>query len=561
MIGILCRDEEEAVVREFFELFKTPWEFYTEGRPYDVVIAAAHGEMGAVPARLVVLYGTGQTDFDRARGISTQSRRDEAVIALEDTALPIYSGLATFKGEFTPLLPVKETTEWAALRIGGPDRTVMRVGFDLWREIELLLSLGQPIENALIPTLELHIALLRVWIVEAGIPVVEIPPVPAGHMFIACLTHDVDFLRIRDYRFDHTMLGFLYRASVGSLLAVLRGRLSHRKLLTNWKALASLPLVYLGLCKDFWFKFQEYAAVENGSKSTFFIIPFKNRPGDNVTNVTQEPQKRRMARYDITDVQETVQDLAGRGFEIGVHGIDAWHDLELARQERDRIARFVPGPNLGIRMHWLCFSDESFKILDQAGYSYDASFGYNGAPGYRAGTCQVFRPVGAVKLLELPLHVQDTTLFFARQLNLSERQAWDLCAKLLEHARARGGVLTTNWHDRSLAPERLWGDFYIRLLEALKANGGWFATAGETVAWFKKRRAVSFSLAEQVGNNLSIGLKVNNATDWQGGGPGLVVRLHLPQRKPSQDYTSSASLTHHVDVEWNGESTMVLPIQ
>jgi peptidoglycan/xylan/chitin deacetylase (PgdA/CDA1 family) len=322
-----------------------------------------------------------------------------------------------------------------------------------------------------------------------------------------------------------------------------------------------LPFVYLGLSKDFWSKFQEYASVENGSKSTFFIIPFKNRPGDNVTRVTQEPQKRRMARYDITDVQETVQDLAGRGFEIGVHGIDAWHDLELARQERDRIARFAPGSNLGIRMHWLCFSDESFKILDQAGYAYDASFGYNGAVGYRAGTCQVFRPIGAVKLLELPLHVQDTTLFFARQLNLSERQAWDLCAKLLKHARAHGGVLTIGWHDRSLAPERLWGDFYIRLLETLKESGAWFATAGEAVAWFKKRRAVSFSLAEQIGNNLSIGLKVNNATDWQGGGPSLMVRFHLPQRKPSQEYTPSASHTHHLDVEWSGQSIMTVPIE
>ena len=463
MIGVLCREEEEGIVREFFELFKTPWEFYREGRPYDVVIASVQSNLAAGVAKLALLYGTEETEFDRAKRISTKYRHDETTIELKETKLPIYSGLLTFKGEYPCLLPVEGTAEWAALLLGEMGCTVLRIGFDLWREIGLLLSLGQPKENALIPTLELQIALLRVWIVEAGIPVVEIPPIPAGHLFTACLTHDVDFLRIRDYKLDRTLLGFLYRASVGSLLAVLRGRLSQKKLMTNWKAIASLPFVYLRLSKDFWSKFQEYASVENGSKSTFFIIPFKNRPGDNVTHVTQEPEERRMARYDITDVQETVQDLAGRGFEIGVHGIDAWHDLEQARQERDRIARFVPGPNLGIRMHWLCFSDESFKILDQAGYSYDASFGYNGAVGYRAGTCQVFRPIGAVKLLELPLHIQDTTLFFARQLNLSEGQAWDLCAKLLEHARAHGGVLTIGWHDRSLAPERLWGDFYIRL--------------------------------------------------------------------------------------------------
>jgi len=32
----------------------------------------------------------------------------------------------------------------------------------------------------------------------------------------------------------------------------------------------------------------------------------------------------------------------------------------------------------------------------------------------------------------------------------------------------QGGVLTVNWHDRSIAPERLWDDFYLDLLDDLK---------------------------------------------------------------------------------------------
>ena len=36
MIGVIADSAEQDVVREFFELFKTPWEFYRRDRRYDV---------------------------------------------------------------------------------------------------------------------------------------------------------------------------------------------------------------------------------------------------------------------------------------------------------------------------------------------------------------------------------------------------------------------------------------------------------------------------------------------------------------------------------------------
>ena len=37
MIGIIADPAEQEVVREFFELFKTPWEFFRQGRQLDVL--------------------------------------------------------------------------------------------------------------------------------------------------------------------------------------------------------------------------------------------------------------------------------------------------------------------------------------------------------------------------------------------------------------------------------------------------------------------------------------------------------------------------------------------
>jgi len=60
---------------------------------------------------------------------------------------------------------------------------VVRLGYDLFQEVQFLLSAGQPLEQASIPTLDIHIRMLRNWILSEGIPLLEIPPVPGGHSF------------------------------------------------------------------------------------------------------------------------------------------------------------------------------------------------------------------------------------------------------------------------------------------------------------------------------------------------------------------------------------------
>src|ERR1051325_9075833 len=105
-------------------------------------------------------------------------------------------------------------------------------------------------------------------------------------------------------------------------------------------------------------------------------------------------------------------------------------------------------------MHWLYFDAQTPVALEKAGFDYDSTVGYNETIGYRAGTTQVFKPLNANRLLELPLHIMDTALFYSGYMNLSDDQANAAMRPLIENANRFGGVLTTNWHDRSLGPER-----------------------------------------------------------------------------------------------------------
>ena len=148
----------------------------------------------------------------------------------------------------------------------------------------------------------------------------------------------------------------------------------------------------MGICKDFWFEdFEKYLRLERDLGATFFFIPFKNRPGDKV----QRPHaNRRAAAYDVRQEGALLQSIMDMGHEVGVHGIDAWHNADKGREEHRRLTEITQKANLGVRMHWLCFDASSPQVLEQAGFQYDSTFGYNQTVGYRAGTTQVFRPKG-----------------------------------------------------------------------------------------------------------------------------------------------------------------------
>jgi hypothetical protein len=368
----------------------------------------------------------------------------------------------------------------------------------------------------------MHLALLREWITRAGLPLVEIPPVPDGYNFMTCLTHDVDHPILRNHWCDATMLGFLFRSSVGSLVEVCQGKQPVDYLLQNWGAVGRLPFVYAGLAKDFWRNnFDRYLEIESKHGSTYFVIP---RSGYAGRNGHGPAPGRRACRYDVEELLPQLRRVVASGNEVALHGLDAWMDAEAGREERERITPAAGQTEIGVRMHWLFYNGNSAAILDQAGFSYDSSVGYNETVGCRAGTLQAYRPTGAKNLLELPLHVMDTALFYPSYLNLEESAAQRRVWELLDHAQDFGGALTVNWHDRSLAPERLWDRFYRKLLQELERRGAWFPTASQAVSWFRKRRSTTIE-ADRVAGHIHVKARVGSPDLL----PGLRVRIHKPE--------------------------------
>lgn len=540
MIGVVARPEDRAVVREFFELFKTPWEFHRADGQYDVVLQA-DGVSVPSSAPVVIVYGGRLTAFDEACRRLPGRSRSNVTVSCDGERLPIYGRCVSLSPDAgVPHAVFEDTREPIASVTRVDGKTVVRVGYDLFAEVRRLLTVGQPPKHAGIPTLERHIDLLRRWIVGAGIPLVEVPPVPEGYQFVVCLTHDLDHPSIRFHRFDHTMFGFLHRAVFGSLLNACRGRTSLAVLGRNVTAALALPFVHLGWVKDFWSGFDRYLELEKGLGSTFFVIPTKGYAGR--THVGAAPRMRASA-YGASDIAEQARGLANSGCDVGLHGIDAWLDSTTASKERNAVSRASGTPATGVRMHWLFSDERAPERLDDAGFAYDSTFGYNETVGFRAGTLQAFKPLTARRLLELPLHVMDTALFYPSRLHLTADAAKQVVKPIVDQAERYGGALTINWHDRSIAPERLWDGFYVDLIEDLKQRAAWFPTGAQAVAWFQRRRSARFDVVRQDGNAVRVAVSADMAQE----GPGLTLRVYRPSSPDNRTTFIDMPFKDHLD--------------
>jgi hypothetical protein len=549
MIGVVANEAEHRVVVEFFELFKTPWEFHRPGAHYDILICS-NSMVPENNARLLFLYGAQRQAFEECRSIRTISASKHDFVSFRGERIPIYGSCLLFNSLGNEILIHERTKSAAAVSVASGDQMVVRVGFDLFQEVRYLLTQGQPAEFASIPTLDLHISLLRELIVSCGVTLVEILPIPAEHRFIVCLTHDVDHPRVRYHKCDHTMLGFLYRATAGSVINFCRGRRSLRQMALNWKAAFSLPLVFAGLAKDFWNQLDRYLALEKDLASTFFVIPTK---GDMGVDSNGKKRARRASSYAPADIAADLNKLLSANCEIAVHGIDAWRDSAKGRNERERIREITGIAAAGVRMHWLYFGAQTAMLLEKAGFDYDSTLGYNETIGYRAGTSQVFKHPDVDHLLELPLHIMDTALFYPSYLNLSDEQAGAAMLPLIENAARFGGVVTINWHDRSLGPERFWDEAYVNLLRDLRARTPWFATASQTVAWFRKRRATAFVNDTHEGGSI----RVQPAIDPTAAGlPPLTLRVY--KRGGSKRNLSSSQSAAFEDSTIDGSDEVLI---
>src|ERR1051326_6286110 len=155
MIGVVAATSEPEIAGEFFELFKTPWEFYRPGQRYDVVLCT-RADLAPMGEKLVLIFNAGVTSFDTENRIAVRTVGQGSTCLWNGRRLPIYGRAATFaNNRFGELRQEATQAPMAFLKETGSG-VVLRVGYDLFQEIRSLLTAGQPATNANVPALDLH---------------------------------------------------------------------------------------------------------------------------------------------------------------------------------------------------------------------------------------------------------------------------------------------------------------------------------------------------------------------------------------------------------------------
>src|SRR5262249_48112140 len=162
-----------------------------ENRVYDVVLIT-HDPRCEIEAKLLIIYGSEENSSDRRNKLIPVRAKNASVLQYRELSVPIYGNVSVFRENERSLIRTTQTDDVVAILFHTNNRKVIRIGFDLFQEVEYLLRNGQPLQCAQVPTLDIHIAMVRDWIVGTGIPLAEVPSCPSGFDFAVCLTHDID---------------------------------------------------------------------------------------------------------------------------------------------------------------------------------------------------------------------------------------------------------------------------------------------------------------------------------------------------------------------------------
>lgn len=292
---------------------------------------------------------------------------------------------------------------------------------------------------------------------------------PKNKNYTVILTHDVDHVSLKSYPvLSKSTLSFFKRCLLNNLIRMIKGEITFGKYLDSMKWCLLYPFVKLGIVKDPWEKaIYDITTMEKkyGVQSTFFFIPFKDKPGHIKEGI---PATGREAKYDVRDYKDLLCELEANGWEVGVHGIDAHISLKSAREELGVIKSLLPDKEkIGVRMHWLYQSESLWKNLKEAGYYYDATFGSNDEVGFPDGKYQPFKKDN---LWVIPLNIQDGTLLGDWHKGLSIKDAWSEIEKVLNIAKKEDAVVTILWHTNIFGVYNYWGELYEKILQKAKSD-------------------------------------------------------------------------------------------
>jgi hypothetical protein len=306
-------------------------------------------------------------------------------------------------------------------------------------------------------------------------PVRSLAPWPEGHRWAAAVTHDLDVVEW-------------------------------------WPLFPLLRMVQLGM-KGEWDLFGRVARAARRSirrdpvtRGVHSLLQLEAHHGIRATwfVICAEPTIRSMLAGDSTyrpdspAVRRILTALTHAGHEIGLHGsFVTGQNARAMMAQRRMLSRLADSPVVGIRQHFLrMHPGRTQRIMVEAGFEYDASWGFADRNGFRLGVADVVPAWDAQQEVTMPLDIvplvwMDRAL--SKYAGVEEPGRWiEDARELARECKAAEGVWAGLWHPNMMESLGFPGaePAFVSLLQALADDRPYFASAHKIVQWRRFRRSV-----------------------------------------------------------------------
>lgn len=183
--------------------------------------------------------------------------------------------------------------------------------------------------------------------------------------------------------------------------------------------------------------------------------------------------------YDLFDpkVKKVINDLDSHGWEIGLHGSYlSFSDVRLLKKEKADLESILGHPVPGVRQHYLNLDEGTWARQAEAGFLYDASFGFTDDIGFKEDRFQPFMPLANKGFYVMPLAIMDCCVI-RRKNPLAD------ALKVINLAKEKGACLVLNWHQERFNEKEFpgWMDLYVKLIEECRVRDARFTTISEYI--------------------------------------------------------------------------------
>jgi len=273
---------------------------------------------------------------------------------------------------------------------------------------------------------------------------------PKGKKFAVCLTHDVDRVRKTFQAITHFFI---------------EKRPYHLFSLFN-------------KTNPYW-AFDKIMEIEKryDVRSTFFFL--KETKKLEIFNPSTYGLSLGYYDFNKPEIAEIIKKLDEGGWEIGLHGsYDSYKDKKLLLKEKRDLEKVLGKPIVGVRQHFLNLDiPRTWKIQQEIGFKYDASFGYRDRIGFREDKTFPFKPFND-NFLEIPLTIMDSALF---SFYKSDEERWEKVIDILNFAEKKRGIITLLWHQRVFNEKEFpgWAMMYEKIIRECKKRDAYIGTGKE----------------------------------------------------------------------------------